>query len=214
MADEIKTAIVIGSGSVDGVEGHLTAFQGSPVYCADGGVDNALALGLEPNSVFGDFDSISEAARQWTIDEGIPILQFPVEKDKSDMELVWDHLLQEGYQEAIVLGATGTRLDHTLSNLLMLPKYFEKGLQLTLLDGHNSIQPLGDQTKIRGDENYISLVPLTAEGLVVSLSGFQFPLNRENIPFGSSLGISNRVIGDEGTIQLHRGCGLLFYSVD
>ncbi len=207
-------ALLIGSGAVSGVTLEDIYRWNGVVFCADGGVDSARELGLEPKLVFGDFDSITEESKEYLEVREIPIRRFSVEKDKSDLELALDYLIQEGFREVLVLGATGSRLDHTMSNLQLLPRYASFGMRLRILDAHNEITLLEEENHLEPDDRYCSLLPLSREGILVTCTGFRYNLLCERIPFGSTLGISNYVVEEKPQIRLHDGIGLLFRSRD
>jgi thiamine pyrophosphokinase len=88
------------------------------VICADGGADPVLDAGLVPAVVLGDMDSLSYGARSRLQAAHIRMLEFPTNKDKTDLELALDHALTYAPERITVLGALGgDRLDHTLGNL-------------------------------------------------------------------------------------------------
>ncbi|MDO5717927.1 MAG: thiamine diphosphokinase [Tissierellia bacterium] len=208
----MKKAILIGGGEVDfKISEPISEYF---IICADRGVDNAIHLGLKPELVIGDMDSISDCNLLEIRRSNIHIIEYNPEKDKTDMELSLDYLASNGYKDIIVLGATGTRLDHTLSNIFCLKKYKEMGIYVRIIDGHNIIQYLDDHLSFDKDDYKYSILALSNDGIEVSLRGFYYDLDRHKIDFGSSLGISNYIYNDKADILVHRGYGLLIKSKD
>ena len=91
------------------------------VFCADGGYANAKGAGLEPDFLIGDWDSGEKPALD------VPCVTLPAEKDMTDLQAAMDEALSRGVTELLLCGCTGGRLDHTVSNLLLLEWLAERG---------------------------------------------------------------------------------------
>ncbi|MEB3429516.1 thiamine diphosphokinase [Citroniella saccharovorans] len=185
------------------------------VIAADSGVDNCLKLGLIPDLVIGDLDSISNDSLNFIKSHKIKIFKYPVDKDMTDTELVLFYIQNNCPTDTTlyIFGFNGSRLDHSLINILLLDRY-SKFFKIKLINDNNIIQLIEKKMIFPKDNYYYSLVPISNDGIVVSLIGFKFPLNSKKIEFSSSLAISNKIIDKEAVIYLHSGCGILIRSFE
>ncbi|MCL5046484.1 MAG: thiamine diphosphokinase [Actinobacteria bacterium] len=104
------------------------------IICADGGAGHALKMGLSPDVLIGDFDSLDGDIVEEISRAGAEVLRVPTEKDQTDTQLALDLALSRGAREILVLGAIGDRLDHTMANILLLPKLAVHGANVTMVD--------------------------------------------------------------------------------
>lgn len=185
------------------------------ILCADAGVEHLIELDIKPDLVIGDLDSISQLGLDYIKHNNVPIYKFPSIKDDTDTALALEYLIEKGFDEITLMGVTGTRIDHTMANILLLNTLLEKGIKGKIVDGHNIIQLIDDYLEIEYIENsFVSIIPINEEGLEVSLEGFFYNLKREIIKFGSTYGISNKIIENCGKIKIHKGKALIFISND
>jgi len=179
---------------------------GARVICADGGARHAERLGLQPDLLLGDFDSLpEEEVARWQ-ERGVEVRRLPREKDQTDTHLAMDVAVERGAREILLLGATGERLDHTWANVLLLPRFVEQGVQVRLVNESNVLTVTRDSEVVRGRPgDFVSLLPLTPEVTGVTLRGFKYPLQNATLCWGESLGVSNELLGREGDVQLRHG---------
>ncbi len=208
--------LIIGNGS-DIEKSYIENINIDFVICADGGLEKVNRLGLVPNLILGDFDSVDSSVLEYYKKLHIETVKFPSDKDYTDMELAVEYAVKSGFKELILTGATGTRLDHTLANILLLEKYNNQGINIKIIDNNNYISIISDNSdiKIENKKDYfVSLVPVTEmlEGL--TLNGFKYPLENVKVQRGTALLISNEIIQDEGRITLKKGTALIFFSKD
>jgi thiamine pyrophosphokinase len=189
--------------------------QSDFILSADGGTNHCLKVSLIPNIVIGDLDSISDEALKIIQENHIPIEKFPVKKDATDTELSIDYLINKGFKDITLMGAIGSRMDHTLGNMLLLNKLLENGVKGRIINDNNTIYLVDDELILTGREDeFISVIPIADNGAVVTLTGFEYTLNKTKIDYGSTRGISNRITGDKGYIKVHEGKCLIFVSKD
>ncbi|MBZ2173920.1 thiamine diphosphokinase [Schnuerera sp. xch1] len=185
------------------------------ILSADGGTDYCIQASLYPDLVMGDLDSISKDTLNIILKKDIPIRKFPVKKDETDSELSIDYLIKKGATYITLIGATGNRLDHTLANIYLLSRLNEKGVEGKIIDGNNTIYLVDDELILPKEKGtYISVVPIVEKGIIVSLKGFEYELDKAKIDFGSSQGISNSIVEPNGFIKVHEGKCLIFVSRD
>ncbi|WP_374713273.1 thiamine diphosphokinase [Symbiobacterium terraclitae] len=184
------------------------------VICADAGLRHARALGLRPDLLLGDFDSLPSELLQEARAEGVPILQVPVEKDKTDSEIALEEAVRRGAGEVILVGASGTRLDHTLANVHLLPA---SPVPVTMTDGRSIARILrgGESLTVPHETGaFLSLVPLTPTASGVTVRGVHWPLHGATLRWGETLGISNRIVDREAHVSVEEGCLLVVQAWD
>lgn len=186
------------------------------LVAADSGLKHLSAIGKHPDYLVGDFDSIDMSLLNGLDTNITRVIRHPVEKDKTDTELSIDVLFELKADEILVLGGTGSRLDHTMSNIFSLRYMHSLGIRGTIMDEHNTVTYLveGGQVNITNKDCYISILPITADGAEISLIGFRYPLDHECLKFGSSLGISNYLEKNEGSVICHKGEVILIKAID
>lgn len=185
------------------------------IICADGGMDHIMKVNLLPDLVLGDLDSISENALKYIEEKNIPVQKFSSIKDTTDTGLAVDYLIEKGLEEVILMGVTGTRQDHTMANIFLLNQLYEKGIKGKIIDDNNIIYLVDSYLELEYVENsFISVIPITEDGIEVSLSGFFYNLDKEKIKFGSTCGVSNKIIEENGMVRIHKGKALVFISED
>lgn len=186
------------------------------IICADGGLKHCLAWGLTPNALIGDMDSAAPDDVARVQDQGAEVLVHPARKDATDLELALDLAndlaLERGMDEIIILGALGRRWDMSLANVMLLVRMAEKGTRVSILEGAQRIfcfKGPGSLTITGRPGETVSLIPLTSQAMGVTLHGLEYPLTQAILPLGTSLGVSNVLIGDEGRVELESGCLLV-----
>ncbi|MGN0687744.1 MAG: thiamine diphosphokinase [Oscillospiraceae bacterium] len=175
------------------------------VICADSGLDHALAAGIQPDIVVGDFDS----AKSEVPDSAEVIRVSPI-KDDTDTILAAETAIQRGCTELRLFCAVGGRFDHTFANVQTLEYLHEKGVTAVLYGAHESIVMLwgGESRRLKKHNGYVSLFALT-ETAVVSEEGMKYPLDRYTLKRSFPLGVSNEIADDIGTITVHSGIVIL-----
>src|SRR5699024_6242902 len=114
-------------------------------------------------------------------------------------------MIENGIKEINLIGATGSRIDHTISGVLLLRKLSKQEIEACIIDDRNKIYFVNDKIDLpQRDDCYVSVIPLNLEGICISMTGFLYPLDKKHIEFASTLGISNRIIEQWGSIKLHR----------
>lgn len=184
----------------------------SGMVCADSGANHTFLLGLVPDLILGDNDSILPEVKEFYQQKNVKFMAYPPNKDFSDGEGVFQLLQEKGALNLVVYGAFGGRKDHELANIFLAAKYsasFERiimpGNQFTAfyLNGPGSL-------KIQDHAGPVSIIPLSPQLKSLTLEGFEYPLNKAEVKFGSSLTLSNVLKSPQGEIFLEEGCALIF----
>ena len=182
------------------------------VICADGGTRHALALGLTPNLVIGDMDSISQ--EQWRELEkaGVSIELFPRDKNETDLELALDRALELAPNEIIIVAALGGRLDQTLANIALLSNSRLVTCSVRLDDGVEEIFFCRDRAEVHGRSgDIVSLIPWGSPVHGVRTQGLKWQLDDETLFPEKTRGISNEMTGDVAAIGIESGLLLIVH---
>ncbi|MGF6907317.1 thiamine diphosphokinase [Fusobacterium sp. PH5-44] len=201
----MKRAYVFLNGELKGKESFYKGIlnkQKGDVYCADGGASHLEKINVLPNELWGDLDSISEDLLSKYQKNNVKVVKFPKDKDKTDGELLINHLSNLNYDEIIVIGGLGGRTDHFLSNinwLFMYEKLYFITETETIFKVHSG-QAFGKYVNCT-----VSFVPYSRVVENVSLTGFKYALSNYTIKIGDSICMSNIVISKESSIKISKG---------
>ena len=177
------------------------------IIAADGGLAHVKTLGLTPNGILGDFDSLGYTP------EGANV--YPVEKDDTDAMLAVRRGLSLGYREFLLYGSLdGPRLDHTVANFQTLHFLADHGARGVLA---------GNTTLVTVIKNGSLSFPETARGTVsvfchgadargVTLEGLYYPLEKGTLTAGFPLGASNHFTGSPARITVEEGSLLVIWE--
>lgn len=135
------------------------------VIAVDGGYDYAVQLGITPNLIIGDFDSIESNMAESDDDNiitanniitnkndvkaddaRIPVMSFPPEKDYTDMMLAAEKAIELGFRTILIYGGTGGRPDHTFANIQLLSWITEHGCAAYLFDDAYTMTAIKNRT--------------------------------------------------------------------
>jgi len=183
------------------------------LVCADGGLHHLFKVGLQPDLVVGDMDSISPDEFKALTVSGVRLERYPVDKDETDLELALRLVLEEGFNTIRIVAALGGRLDQTLGNIFLLSRLELAERDVRIEDGQQEvflIRSLGTVNGQPGDT--ISLIPLTSQVNGVVTEGLRYPLQNEILYFDRTRGISNVLLGFEAVIRLQEGILLCVHS--
>ncbi|HLR34230.1 MAG TPA: thiamine diphosphokinase [Tissierellales bacterium] len=208
--------LIIGSGEIKNYNVLIDlAKTADYVICADGGANHLINIGINPDLVVGDLDSIDENTLKNLKETNVEINKFPKEKDYTDTELAIKYLMDKKVDKIILVGVTGSRFDHTLANIFLLRRLLEKGIEGQILSHKNTIYITDKKFVLEKEEGYfVSIIPLNDEGAVVTLKGFKYETDKEEFSFSSTYGISNKIIEKRGIIEIHKGTCLVIVSKD
>jgi len=185
------------------------------IICADSGLRHCKFLQVSPDILLGDFDSVSSEDLKAFESAGINVLRYPVEKDMTDSELAIEIAVQKGCNKVILLGALGTRLDHSISNVLLLKKLTDRGVEGILADEHNEVRLINSTIEIVREENtFITLLPIDGNAEGVTTEGLYYPLKDATLKTGSSWGVSNRFSAEKASVRLKKGYLLVVKARD
>ena len=183
--------------------------QDDYVLAADGGLVHLQKLGLAPDGIIGDFDSLGYVPQNAQV--------FPVEKDDTDAMLAVRKGLQLGYREFILYGALdGPRLDHTIANLQTLLFLESHGAKGTLVGLKYLITTVKDGVlKLpKAESGIVSVFCLGQPATGVTIRGLQYELINGEIRCDFPLGVSNHFVGKEASVSVENGTLIVMYDIE
>jgi len=177
------------------------------VIAADGGLVHTEKLGIVPNEILGDFDSLGYAPTGANV--------FPVEKDDTDAMLAVRRGLDLGYREFVLYGSLdGPRLDHTVANFQTLQFLADRGASGYLVGSTYLVTVVKDGGILfpAGLEGTVSVFCMGKDAEGVALEGLYYPLKDGTLTAGFPLGVSNHFTGKTAKISVKSGSLLVLWD--
>lgn len=202
------------------IRDYMAADRPDAIVAADRGLVFCHEQQIRPDAIVGDFDSTDPAVvGQYRRDGGIPIDTYRPEKDLTDTDIAIRKAVEMGADRVVLFGATGTRCDHTLSNIFNLYSCAAAGIRASIVDPHNRITMLtGGEYRIRREEqfgNRISLFPFRGDVTGLTLRGLKYLVTDALVEQGDGGHyVSNEITGDEAVILWRSGILLLMETRD
>ncbi|MCI2058385.1 MAG: thiamine diphosphokinase [Oscillibacter sp.] len=197
----MKRCFIFSAGTFYGLRERPCA--GDLVIAADAGYRTCLRLGITPDLVEGDFDSMEEP------EEFPHVLRVPVEKDDTDTMLAAKIGAERGCGAFYLYGATGgSRLDHTLANFQTLLWLKKRGAECVLYDREFAFTALcGGTVEIprQVERGIVSVLCLGETARGVTERGLQYPLENAVLTPGFPLGVSNHILAERASVQADSG---------
>ena len=207
---KMGTCIIIGAGelTVDAIPVRPEDF----VIAADGGYAHCRQLGVEPDLILGDFDSLDEENRRHV--EALRRKQpdrvqiFPVIKDDTDMLAAMKEGLKKGFVSFdLYAAAQGKRLSHTIANIQCLNYLKEHGASGRLMEAEETVFLLRNET-VTFDEKergFLSLFSLGDRAEGVTIRNMKYLLDEAVVTNAFPVGVSNEFIGKAGSVTVKNG---------
>ena len=161
------------------------------IYC-DCGLRHMDGLGAEPDLIVGDFDSYSNP------EFDTETIVLPCEKDDTDTVFAVKEALRRGFEDFLLIGVVGERLDHTLGNVSILLMLDSEGKKGTIIDDYSEIEIVSDRCEkpciIDDSYVYFSLINISGTARGVTIRGAKYPLENAEITCEYQYGVSNEVL--------------------
>jgi thiamine pyrophosphokinase len=242
----MNTYLLISGGTVSKsvFEAVLLEYSFYKIIACDKGIEACNSMNIIPDVVIGDFDSADRTVADSYRDK-CEFVDLDIHKDFTDTHAAINYIINEIYcdcnngtdtglsdavkgdaqnniinkydkVELIILGATGTRLDHTMANIGMLKLCLEHNIQACIIDEHNRIRMIDKECTLCRDKlyPYVSLIPYSEKVCNVKLTGFEYPVSSFTFVIGDSIGVSNSIVEDKAAITLDAGKLLVIESHD
>ena len=178
------------------------------IYC-DGGLKHMAGLERTPGLIVGDFDSTENPHLD------VETIVLPCEKDDTDTVYAVKEAVKRGYEEFLLIGVCGGRLDHTLGNVSILLYLDSIGKKAAILDDHSEMELISGQT-VRVEDRYLYFSLLNISGCAegITIRNAKYPLEEGTIRSEYQYGISNEVLpGKTAEISVKKG-NLLLIKID
>ena len=192
--------------------------EGDLCIAVDGGYLYCKMLGLEPDFVVGDMDSLEEEVQKEVAKLELchpeQVIRLKPEKDDTDTLAALRLGLAQGYREFCIYGATGGRIEHTIANIQCLAFLKNQGAKGYLLEATNMLTVIQDETVgfQPSMEGYLSLFALGERAEGVTITGMKYPLEKAVITHDFPIGISNEFIGQTAQVTVEKGMLLVVVS--
>lgn len=173
---------------------------------ADGGWRLLKELEFTCSHLVGDFDTLSPMEVESARAEGTLVKSFPKDKSQSDLELALEKAFELGAGRVTIIGALGGQWDHCVVNLLApLSLCSARGVWGRILSSEAQIFLVNCSVCVNSSGSRVSVASLSAETCGLTLTGFEYPLNKAKLKRSQTLGLANRVTSGEAVVELEQG---------
>ena len=205
--------VILSNGEYGDLEAYRKIFKNDDtIVCADGGANYAFKLGLIPDTIIGDMDSILPEVMEYFAASNVVMKKYPRQKDFTDTQLALTIAQKWGAAEILMLGSLGGRLDHAMCNLYCGIEVVNNNIKLTYFTPECWVYVVNRELVINGRQgDVVSIITLTQEAHGVSISGFEYSLDSTLLDKSNPFTISNVLTGDTGRISLEEGILLAFH---
>lgn len=199
----MKKCYIIAAG--EGVNFKLSKSAEDLIIAADGGLLALEKMGITPDIILGDFDSLN------FVPKGENVIKLPIKKDDTDTLAAVKIALEKGFRHIFIYGGTGGRTDHTVANIQTLSYIAEKGAKGYIISDREIFTVISDssisfKSKAKGIISVFSLSD-TAKG--VSIKGLSFELLNATLKNSFPIGVSNSFKGEEAFVSVRKGTLLI-----
>ena len=209
-------AVVALNGELTGNKGEYKKLIGEKdvlFVAADGGALLLESIGFLPDVIIGDFDSLTDLQCQHYKKLGAKTIKYPVEKDETDGELALQYCRERGFNDIIIIGFAGGRLDQQLANIFLLEYAFRNGMRAFIKEPGLEMGII-EKEKIFFQKigAGLSLIPLDEKVSGITITGCKYLLETGNLLRYKTRGVSNIIEQEKAVITV--GKGLLLYILD
>ena len=182
------------------------------IICADGGTRHALALGIQPNLIIGDMDSVEKGVLRKFEGDGVNIELYPQDKNETDLELAINCAIELQPKQIVIVAALGGRLDQTLANIALLTDIRLSTFDVRLDDGVEEIFLCRDQAEVLGRRgDIVSLIPWQGTVAKVQTKNLKWVLQKETLYPDKTRGISNEMTNNVAYVSIASGLLLIVH---
>lgn len=168
-----------------------------------------------PDVAIGDFDSVTEKEFEQIQQKAKKIIRHVPKKDATDLELAVEYAITQKPKEIVIFGAIGTRFDHSFAGIQSLIRLSSHNIYGYIVDNFNKISIVRHRVQVKYSKifRYVSIFPVTQKAMV-TLTGFAYNVSKHQFVRGSTLGVSNEIVGTSASVVVHHGTVLLIQSRD
>ncbi len=182
--------------------------HGDFVIAADGGLCALESMGIKPDLLIGDLDSLGAHP----LPEDVPLEKHPVEKDDTDTGIALAQGYAMGYRHFVLCGCAGGRVDHLIANFQSMCRYSKLGatVRLVALD-YDAYALTNNAMRLpcRPAGTTVSIFCHGSKAEGVTLRGLYYPLDGYTLTCNHPLGVSNQHTEEEAEIAVENGTLLI-----
>ena len=172
------------------------------IFC-DSGLKHLKQLQVQPSLIVGDFDSHENPHLD------VETIVLPCEKDDTDTVYAVKEAVKRGFDDFLLIGVVGARLDHTLGNVSILLYLDSLEKHGCIIDDYSEMEIVSEKPVSVCDRYaFFSLLNITGSAKGITITGAKYPLNGGEITCEYQYGISNEVLPGE-TAVVSVKCGKL-----
>lgn len=171
------------------------------IICCDSGLKHCSALGVMPNLIVGDFDSHENPRLP------VETIVLPCEKDDTDTFFAVKEAIRRGFENFLLLGVIGGRLDHSLGNISALVYLDSLGKTALAIDDYSEMEIISQKTACIPDSfPYFSVINISGTAKDITIKNAKYPLEKSQITWEYQFGVSNEVLpGKTAEVSLGEG---------
>ena len=212
----MKKCVIIGAGACDTqrLKKQLILKESDLCIAADGGLNYLFEIGLTPDIVLGDMDSLEKEEQIDSSHADFLVKRLPVEKDDTDMLAAIKEGLAAGYQQFELYGALGGRLDHTFANVQCLLYLLNRGARGIVVGDDVTLMLLRDEKiSFPADDTRegkcVSVFAFGGDAHGVSEKGLKYLLDDVTVKLEFPIGVSNEFTREDAEIEVKDGMLLI-----
>ena len=185
------------------------------LIAVDAGAHLAHAAGLSIDVLVGDLDSIGTELLDQLRHQGCVIEEHSPNKDQTDLELGLVAAVASDPSEMTIAGGGGGRADHFLANAAVIASPAWRRVPIAWILESETVYPVHGRRIIdTSPDATISVLPIGGDAHGVTLTGVEWPLDNATMGAHSSLGVSNRALGNSVAIDVTNGTVLAIVNRD
>lgn len=209
MGNEIKRCLIITGAPEKDIDYYKKYIDDRYIISADSGYEKCQRLNISPDLILGDFDSSKMP------ETDIETILLPVRKDETDTAFAVKETVRRGFNDILILGGIGSRIDHTYGNILSLNYCADRNINAVILDKKNKAQVLTkDYSFVKDGYDYLSLFALFGECTGLTTTGTEYNLTDYTLKPDCPLAQSNIFKDSKVDIKFKSGKILLIQSND
>ena len=185
------------------------------IIAVDGGANHLHRLGIMPNYILGDLDSIDDDIRSFYEASDVVFKKFPTKKDETDAELAVWMVEEEGLLGIDIYAALGGRIDHELANIQLLYYILDRGMYPRIISEREEIYILrNEEMNLKGSiGDIVSIIPVKGDARGITLANMEYSVEELDLKYSVTRGISNVMLAEDAYINVRDGCILVIKNI-
>ena len=184
------------------------------IIAVDGGANHLYRLGIMPNYILGDLDSIDDDIRSYYEASDVVFKKFPTKKDETDAELAVWMVEEEGLLGIDIYAALGGRIDHELANIQLLYYILDRGMYPRIISEREEIYILNEEMNLKGSiGDIVSIIPVKGDARGITLANMEYSVEELDLKYSVTRGISNVMLAEDAYINVRDGCILVIKNI-